>query len=346
MLKIIKQSLVVMGLMTVMLTVVAAPQVSAQTTGKTSTTLLPLPAVDKYDGNLPAPAPGDATKQFYDLVNAVIQNVRYILGAVAIALIVYSGLRMVIGQGNEDVYTKQRQSIIWGIIGLALVGLSGEIVQIFNVYCPGGKDVTGQVCTEGGFLKDPNAIIRTVTLFNKQTQFLVTFLKYIIGSIAILMIVRSGLRMITMGSKEDEVALDKKNITYGVVGLILIIISNTAISKVFYKVDLSHYPTTGGAGISFDPGQGVKEIVGATNLIVSIVGPAAVLALIAGAIMYVTAGGNEDTQGKAKRLITMTIIGIIVIFGAFAIVSTFISGRFDSAGVGTVTQPTGNTFNN
>lgn len=300
---------------------------------------LPLPSISSYGvPNITPPAPGvSAQQQFYALVVAAINNVRYIIGAVAIAMIIYAGIHMVIAQGKEDEYTKQRQTIMWAIVGLAVVGMSGELVRIFSVSCD--VKIPGQPCVEGGFLKDPNAILRSATLFNQRTQFIITFLKYFIGSIAVLFIVRSGIRMIAMGSQEDKIALDKKNLIYGTIGLLLIIIADTAINKVFYKVDVSRYPSVGGVQPGIDPIRGVKEIAGFTNLVVSILSPVAVLMLLAGAVMYITSAGNEEKQATAKRLIFATIIGIIIIYGAFGIVSTFVGGRFEGGG-SQITQPT------
>ena len=66
-----------------------------------------------------------------------------------------------------------------------------------------------------------------------------------------------------------------------------------------------------------------------------------------------TAGGNPDAQGKAKRMIFLALLAIIIVYGAFAIVSTFVAGQFDATtsvnpaakveGVTTTTQAGGAT---
>ncbi len=285
---------------------------------------LPL-STGSYDG-LPSGS-GSGQQQINDLIYSAIMNLRYIIGSVAITMIVYAGVRLVIAQGKEDEYGKQKLHILYAILGLAVVGLSGELVRILSVSC----DVKLQgmySCVSGGFLKDPNAIIRQTTLFSQRTGYLITFIKYVIGSVSVLFIVRSGLRMITMGSQEEKMALDKKNLMYGGLGLILIIMSDTVISKVLYQIDPSKYPSVGGVTPTADPGRAVSEIVGFTNLVLDIVTPLAILGLVVGGIMYVSAAGNEDAQGRAKRIITMTVIGILIMYGAFAIVSTIVGGKF------------------
>lgn len=296
-----------------------------------SSPLFPLPGSTVY-GNLPAPTAGTAQAQFAELVYSIILNIRYIIGTIAIVMILYSGFRMVTGWGNEEVYSKQHTNILYAIIGLAAVGLAGEVVKIFSVGCPEFTP-PGQTqipCTAGGFLQNPNAILRTSTLFNQTTKMIITFIKYFIGSIAVLMIVRNGLRMVTMGSAEDKMAIDKKNLIYSALGLILIILADTAVNQVFYKLDYSQYPGTGGVRPALDANRAIMEIVGFTNYVVAIVGPIAVLALVGGGVMYMTSAGQEERMATAKRLIISALIGIIIMYGAFAIVSTFIAGNFQA----------------
>jgi hypothetical protein len=247
---------------------------------------------------------------------------------------------MVTAYGNEEVYTKQRSTILYAIIGLAVVGLGGELARIFAVTCPEFTDPNLQnyTCTQGSsFLQDPNSIVRTSVIFNQRTKLIITFIKYFIGAVAIFEIISSGSKMITMGSDDAKIGKIKKNLTYAIVGLLLIIVSDTLINQVFYNIDLSRYPTTGGAQPGVNAAKGVQEIVGFTNLVVSFVGPIAVLVLIAGGVLYMTAAGDDAKMGKAKKLIFAALIGIIIIYGAFAIVSTFISGSFGNPAAGTVT---------
>ncbi len=344
--KTLKQFLVALALMMTVLVSVSGPVLivnadPAPTPNATSTTnLLPLGDTGTTNpyASLPTTTGTTADQRFYNLVVAVVLNVRYIIGAVAVGLLVYSGVRMVIAQGNEEVYTTQKRNIIYAIIGLAVVGFSGDVVRIFSVYCPStGKDLNNMPCTPGGFLNNPNAIIRSATLFNQRTQFIITFIQYIIGSIAVFMVIRSGLRLITSNGNEEKLAEDKKSLFYGILGLLFIIMANSAITNVFYKIDLSKYPSVGGAAPSINAAQGVSEITGFTNLVVTIATPVAILMLLYAAFQYITSAGNEEKQGKAKRLIFAVVVGILIMYGAFAIVSTVISGQFQPGGSGTQT---------
>lgn len=290
--------------------------------------IFPLPDASQY-GDVPSPSPGTAEQQFYQLVWGAVQNARFILGAVAILMLVYAGFRMIIGWGKDDTYATQRNNILYAIVGLAVVGLAGELANIFLVSCR--EPIPGQpvgYCIPGGLIGNANSVVRTAMLFNKTTQLIITFIKYFIGAVAVFELVRSGLRMVTMGSSEDKLEQDKKVIFYSVLGLLLIIITDTLINQVLYKIDITQYSPVTGAQPTIDPQRGIQELIGFTNFVVGWLGPIAILALVAGGVMYMLANGEDDKVTRAKRLIFAAMIGIIIIYGAFAIVNTFISGNF------------------
>ena len=65
-----------------------------------------------------------------------------------------------------------------------------------------------------------------------------------------------------------------------------------------------------------------------TNLIVTFVGPIMVLGIVVGGLLYVTAAGDETRVSMAKNILMNSVIGVIIIYGAFALVSTVITGVF------------------
>lgn len=240
---------------------------------------------------------------------------KYIIAAIAILMIVVSGLRMVIAQGDEESVTKNKKALLIGIIGLVIISMSTELGKIL------------EFTDTGGPIGDPNKTLARVVNFDKSVKIIITFIKYIVGSLAVLMVIKSGLVMITKGNSEEDMTKEKKQLGLAAGGLVLIVMADTLIKKVFYKIDTTTYPGIEGVKPGLDPYQGVKEIVGITNFVVSLISPIAVLIFLIGGVMYLTAGDDEERGTKAKRIMTAAGIGIIVIYGAFAIVSTFISGK-------------------
>ncbi len=267
-------------------------------------------------GGFPCPEGDTGTQIAKNLAGKIIDNVRFIIGSVAVIIIIVAGVKLITAGGNEEVFTKQSQSLIYAVLGLFFVGLAGEIATILEV-------------DRGGFLKDPNVAVQKSRLFSRTVEIAITFIKYIIGSVAVLFIVRNGLRLVLLGGNEEEVGKDKKNIFYGLLGLIVILMSNTFINKVFFKIDTSQYPGLDPVRPGIDRIRLAQEIAGATNIVAAIAGPFALLSLVAGGLMYMLAGGEDEKIGKAKKIIMWSAIGLVIIYGAFAIVSTFVSRQFE-----------------
>jgi len=274
-------------------------------------------------GDFPKLSSTTPTEMLGEFAYGLVGNLKYILGAVAILFIMLAGVKLIILGDNEESVTKQKTALIMGIVGLAVVMMSDEFAKVLSVACAPGE----VNCARGGFLSDPSNMIQQAGLFKQGTRVLITFIKYLIGSVAVIMLVRNGLRFIALAGNEESVGLDKKNVAFTSLGLILIVFASTIIDKVLYVVDITKYPALG-VNPAINPARGIEELTGITNLIVSFTAPIAILVLIVGAVMYATAGGNEEQTNKAKKLIILAIGGMVLIYGAFAIISTVVAGQF------------------
>lgn len=269
---------------------------------------------------LPTPAEGQSGQETLNqVVFSALGYVKVIVGVIGVLLITVIGYKLVISGSNEEEVTKAKRALTYTIIAFVMISMSDDIGKIFDM-----KD--------GTLLQNPQEILQRVKLFDRQVEIAITFMKYTIGSLATLMLVRAGTKMITEGGNEEETTKAKKSLLYTTGALLMIYVGDIFINKVFYKINKNVYSGITGVNPQLDAKAGVEQIVGITNLIVTFVGPVAVLILLAGAIMYATSGGEEEKMEKAKRLVFSAALGILVIYGAFAIVSTVISGKLTSIG--------------
>lgn len=68
----------------------------------------------------------------------------------------------------------------------------------------------------------------------------------------------------------------------------------------------------------------VKAIAASiVNIVLGFLGIIAVIIILAGAFKWMTAGGNEDKVGEARKMIVQGVIGLVIIFAAWAI-ATFV----------------------
>lgn len=72
----------------------------------------------------------------------------------------------------------------------------------------------------------------------------------------------------------------------------------------------------------FVQGSFEELVIRLINYALGISGLVAVIYLILGGFSYITAGGNDDQTKKATKTLLNAIIGLIVIFSAYAIVVT------------------------
>ncbi|MEK7528141.1 MAG: pilin [Patescibacteria group bacterium] len=268
-------------------------------------------------GVFPSPNEGqDGVTIAKGLVAKLADNARFLLGAVATLFLIIAAIKLVISQGNEEEYKKQQTTIIMCIVGLALVGLAGDISEVLTA-------------EDGGFLVNPQEAIQRSKIFDRSVQIVLTFIRYIVGSVCVLFIVRSGTRLVVVGDEEETLTKEKKTIGYGLIGLVFILLSTPLVNNVFFKIDKSKYPGIDAVRPQLDAAAGLGELVGVTNFIVSFVAPFAILSLVAGGVLYMVARGDDQKIESAKKIMLWSLLGIVIIYGAFGIVSTIIAGRFE-----------------
>lgn len=74
--------------------------------------------------------------------------------------------------------------------------------------------------------------------------------------------------------------------------------------------------------------QDLSEVIrNVIQILLILAGVIALIYLIIGGYQYVTAGGNAETAAAARTTILNTIIGLIVIFASYAII-TWVLGQY------------------
>lgn len=272
---------------------------------------LPLPETDELD--VPAPEGDTAFEKLGNLLGPIGRNLRIIVGGIAVLLIVVSGFTMVVAGDNEETVKTQRKSLVWGLLGLLMISIAGPIAEIFDF-------------RSGGLISDPDALVERAGLFDDTTRIVITFLKYLLGGLATLMAVRSGAVMVMQGHNEEDITREKKTLVLSASGLLLVMFSELAVRRVFYVTSFDEDAEA--TEVALAQNEFVQQLVGLTNLMVTFVGPIMMLGLVIGGFLYVTAGGDEERTGLAKKILLNSIIGVVIIYGAFALVSTIISGQF------------------
>ncbi len=88
------------------------------------------------------------------------------------------------------------------------------------------------------------------------------------------------------------------------------------------------YGTATGLGTK-DIREGVMSIV---NVLLGFLGILAIIIILWGGFRWLTSGGNEEKVGEAKKIITAGIIGLVIIFTAYAIATFVIQQLLEATG--------------
>lgn len=142
--------------------------------------------------------------------------------------------------------------------------------------------------------------------------YVIDFIKYFMGTIAVAMLIISGVRLVTAGDKIEEIAPKmKENIKYAIIGLIVIMISDVMIKQVFFGEMGEVYRSEADAKLAAE--RGTEQIRGLYNFIEVFVGVVAVLMIVIAGFRLVVQGSNEETLAKAKKQVAYAAAGIMVI---------------------------------
>jgi len=68
-----------------------------------------------------------------------------------------------------------------------------------------------------------------------------------------------------------------------------------------------------------------SSIANIINIVLGFLGIVAVIIILAGGFKWMTAAGNEDKVGEARQMIIQGVIGLLVVFAAWAIASFVVS---------------------
>lgn len=271
---------------------------------------LPLPESDELD--VAKPEGDTAVQRAENFLGPLARIIRIIMAVIAVVMIVIAGFSMVIRAENEETAKTQKTAMTYGVLGLILISLAGPVAAIFDFRA-------------GNFLADPESLAQRAQLFDNTTHIVVTFIKYLLGSLATLFMIRSGFMMVTSQGAEETITREKKNLGLGAGGLLMVVVADLIVRELLYNTS---YNAETGTTVAIDQNEIINQLVGFTNIMVSFVGPALMLLMVVGGVLYITAGGEEERMNMAKKMMVNSVIGIAIIYGSFAIVSTVIAGVF------------------
>ncbi len=153
--------------------------------------------------------------------------------------------------------------------------------------------------------------------------FVLDMLKFLIGGVAVIILILIGVRLIIARKKIDEVwPKQKEHLIMIATGFVLIMLADYLVKRVLFGAEGEVYQSE--ASVQLAAGAATEQIKGIYNLAMILVGLLAVLMTIIAGFRLLISAGNEEAQTKVKKQMTWLIIGLFVIGVAEFVVQDFI----------------------
>lgn len=237
------------------------------------------------------------------LIKRVIRFLQYVFGSIGVVFIFIAGYRLLIAGGQiEEVATAQKKNVQWILIGFVVITIADQVVN--NVFFR----------NEGAFLDNPVAAQAAAQEGVKYLRQIVDFFVAFVGTVAVLAIIVSGMRMVMSPGNEEVINAQKKVFMWAAIGLVMISLAD--------RIIYIFYGDAGQKGINVQ--AGLVEIAGFTNYILMFLGVIAAASLVYAGILIIANFGNAEVTSKAKKVVIDVIIGVAIAFSAYTIVSAIV----------------------
>lgn len=242
----------------------------------------------------------------------IIDIVKFLMSGVAVVMIVVYAIRMIVGGSNEESMTKVKKGLLIAILGLVVIQLADILVK---------EVFFGEGIRAGEVLENKTLAEEYAKRGLEQLDYIIGAIQFLLGSIAVLVIIINGIKIMATGSEEENRKKALKNIGYAAGGLVLVLLSEVVVVRFIYPEFGEETPNP----------EAAKELFAMiTNFISGFIATIAFVMLLYAGYTYVVAGSDDTAREKVKKLILGAIIGLILALGSYAITNTLITFEEES----------------
>lgn len=174
-------------------------------------------------GNIPGCGLGPQNVIYTTGVPMIAQIFLNSAALLSLIFVMVGGARLVIGFGNDESFTKARQTIQWALGGFLIAILSHRIVMIVisEVY------VTGITLSGGG------TAVGTNPLYDFMAT-IVNVMSMLLNVVFLIVVLIGGFRIVMARGKEDEVSKGRMMVIYAILGAVVINVAPFVVRQVLY----------------------------------------------------------------------------------------------------------------
>lgn len=227
---------------------------------------------------------------------------RLVMSSIAMFYVIITALKL-LGTPTEDEAASAKRKMLWGVVGLILIQFADTLVK---------KMFFGE---QGEAFENAATVELFANESTRQIRGIIGFVQIFVGAIAVLVLIIRGFSLFIGLGNEEEITKAKQQVIFAAIGLITIGLSNAIILGVIF-------PENGESLPRVEAGRAI--IVSITNFLSGFIALFAFVTLFVAGYRYVVAGGNDEVTEKVKKSFTAAVIALLLAFGAFALVNTFV----------------------
>lgn len=172
-------------------------------------------------------------------------------------------------------------------------------------------------------------------------------LMMVTGTLTLAVVILGGYTILTAAGNSENFQKGKKMIAYAFIGLLLTMGSYAILATTINVLTGGQGGIFNGRAVLFDPlniTKGPGEFYGQRLLgfALSALGALTLLITIYGGLLWMTAAGNEERVGKAKKTLGYGVLGLAIVLGSYSLVN-FVYQPVYKIVTGEAVQPEPNT---
>ena len=192
-----------------------------------------------------------------NVIRRAIVFVKYMVGGGALLMGIIYGINFVLARGKEEVISKYKVNFLWLFVGFVIIMMSETVAKIFNP-----EKATSEALID---FKAADDQLRNVT----------NYIKWLFGSVIILLMTISGIKLILAQGQQEKITKEKNNLLYSSIGMLVLLLA-TNIVKAIYVINEETREVAAG-----EVKSGIAEIGGVIKLLLAFLGPVAIIFTIA-----------------------------------------------------------------
>lgn len=258
--------------------------------------------------------------QLRNVVLVVIGFMQQFMIPVAVLLLVFAGVQLIASRGSDEALTEKKSQLTLMALGFLGIILSVTLVD-FVFFGQEGEilraNEAGQIDTSqfAGGLDD-------------QVRGVFEYISTFFIAVAILILIASVIQIAIGGSDEDAMKKIKKRIGMSGLAVFIMVGINQAanlLSRGVQEVTLADGNVIEVRELALPSSSGILEFVGGwTNFVLTFVSVGAIIALIWAGVRLVSNFGDEEAMAQTKKTFLAVLLGLVLLFSAYAIVATVI----------------------